>query len=53
MHLIDRRMDIYGRHIDVVLRKKLRDEQRFASIDELRQQIGEDIMAARQFFQSS
>ena len=53
VHLIDMRMDIYGRHIDVVLRKKLRDEQRFASIDALRQQIGEDIMAARQFFQSS
>jgi riboflavin kinase / FMN adenylyltransferase len=53
VHLIDVCMDIYGRHIDVVLRKKLRNEQRFASIDELRQQIGEDIMAARQFFQSS
>ncbi|MGP1924630.1 MAG: bifunctional riboflavin kinase/FAD synthetase [Arsenophonus sp. NEOnobi-MAG3] len=53
VHLIDVRMDIYGRYIDVVLRKKLRNEQRFASVDELRQQIAKDIMAARQFFQSS
>ncbi|MGP1953683.1 MAG: riboflavin kinase [Arsenophonus sp. NC-QC1-MAG3] len=31
----------------------MRNEKQFASIDELRQQIGKDIMAARQFFQSS
>ncbi|MGP1954784.1 MAG: bifunctional riboflavin kinase/FAD synthetase [Arsenophonus sp. NC-QC1-MAG3] len=53
VHLIDVHIDIYGCHIDIVLRKKLRNEKQFASIDELRQQIGKDVMAARQFFQSS
>lgn len=53
VHLIDVSMDIYGRHIDVVLRKKLRNEHKFSSIDELRQQISKDVIFARQFFQSS
>ncbi|MFP3019365.1 MAG: bifunctional riboflavin kinase/FAD synthetase [Arsenophonus sp.] len=50
VHLIDVDMDIYGRHIDVVLRKKIRNEQRFSSIDKLKKQIAKDIMTARQFF---
>ncbi|TFT54481.1 riboflavin kinase, partial [Proteus mirabilis] len=34
---------------DVVLRKKLRNEQRFASLDALKQQIANDVAAARDF----
>ncbi|MDE9466549.1 bifunctional riboflavin kinase/FAD synthetase [Xenorhabdus bovienii] len=49
VHLIDTQMDLYGRHIDVVLRKKLRDEQRFASLDALKQQIANDVVAARDY----
>ncbi|CDH21606.1 bifunctional: flavokinase; FAD synthetase [Xenorhabdus bovienii str. kraussei Quebec] len=49
VHLIDTQMDLYGRHIDVVLRKKLRDEQRFASLDALKQQIANDVVAARNY----
>ncbi|MQL49614.1 bifunctional riboflavin kinase/FAD synthetase [Photorhabdus khanii] len=50
VHLIDTQMDLYGRHIDVVLRKKLRNEQRFASLDALKQQIANDLVAAKEFF---
>ncbi|NHB87908.1 bifunctional riboflavin kinase/FAD synthetase [Photorhabdus tasmaniensis] len=50
VHLIDTQMDLYGHHIDVVLRKKLRNEQRFASLDALKQQIANDLVAAKAFF---
>ncbi|CAQ82646.1 MULTISPECIES: bifunctional riboflavin kinase/FAD synthetase [Photorhabdus] len=50
VHLIDTQLDLYGRYIDVVLRKKLRNEQRFASLDALKQQIANDLVAAREFF---
>jgi len=50
VHLLDVAMDLYGRHIDVVLRKKIRSEQRFASLDELKAQIAKDELTAREFF---
>ncbi|MCK1969418.1 bifunctional riboflavin kinase/FAD synthetase [Franconibacter sp. IITDAS19] len=50
VHLLDVAMDLYGRHIDVVLRKKIRNEQRFASLDELKAQIARDVITARDFF---
>ena len=34
--------DLYGKQISVDLIKKIRDEQRFASIEELRQQLATD-----------
>ena len=50
VHLLDVVMDLYGRHIDVILRKKIRSEQRFASLDELKAQIAKDELTAREFF---
>lgn len=50
VHLLDVTMDLYRRHLDVVLRAKLRNEQRFASLDALKQQIAHDVVAARSFF---
>ncbi len=50
VHLLDANMNLYGHHIDVVLRAKLRNEQRFASLDELKQQIAKDVLAARNLF---
>lgn len=47
VHLLDVVMDLYGRHIDVILRKKIRNEQRFASLDELKAQIARDELTAR------
>ncbi|CCG31820.1 Riboflavin kinase (EC 2.7.1.26) / FMN adenylyltransferase (EC 2.7.7.2) [Klebsiella aerogenes EA1509E] len=50
VHLLDVVMDLYGRHIDVILRKKIRNEQRFASLDELKAQIARDELTAREYF---
>ncbi|WP_413735317.1 bifunctional riboflavin kinase/FAD synthetase [Sodalis sp. RH21] len=50
VHLLDVAMDLYGRHIEVVIRAKLRNEQRFASLDELKRQIANDVVAGREFF---
>lgn len=50
VHLLDVTMDLYGRHIDVVPRMKMRNEQRFASLDTLKQQIADDVVTARKFF---
>ncbi len=50
VHLLDVTLDLYGCHIDVVLRAKLRNEQRFASLDALKQQIANDVVAARDYF---
>jgi riboflavin kinase/FMN adenylyltransferase len=50
VHLLDTNINLYGRHIDVVLRAKLRNEQRFSSFDALKQQIANDEVTAREFF---
>lgn len=50
VHLLDFNQNLYGHHIDVIVRAKLRDEQRFASLDALKQQIANDVVAAREFF---
>ena len=49
-HLFDFQGDIYGQHIEVVLRHKLRDERKFASLTDLQQQIQLDAAAARHYF---
>ncbi|HDP89485.1 MAG TPA: bifunctional riboflavin kinase/FAD synthetase [Thioalkalivibrio sp.] len=50
VHLLDFDGDLYGRHVQVDLLHRLRDEQRFASLDALIEQIGRDAEAARAFF---
>jgi len=47
VHLLDREIGLYGLHIDVTFRHKLRDEQKFDSLDELRTNIARDIENAR------
>lgn len=51
VHIFDFAADIYQRNITVVFRRKLRDERKFASLDALKQQIGEDIAAGRAYFE--
>lgn len=41
-HLFGFSGDLYGRRLRVELRQKIRDERKFASLDELRRQIGRD-----------
>ena len=50
VHLLDWQGDLYGRRIQVEFKHKLREELRFASIEELAAQIYDDIAAARRFF---
>lgn len=50
VHLLDFSDNIYGRNIRVVFRQKIRDEQKFESLELLREQIYQDIKAGRQFF---
>lgn len=50
VHLLNKTMDLYGRRINVVLRHKIRDEQRFASLDELKGQIAQDVITAQNYF---
>ncbi len=50
VHLLDFDQDIYRRNIRVVFRKKLRNEIKFAGLDELKMQIQRDIQQARQYF---
>jgi riboflavin kinase/FMN adenylyltransferase len=50
VHLLDFNGDLYGRHIDVIFRHKIREELKFDSIDELKRRIEEDISVARQWF---
>jgi len=50
VHLFDFKRQIYGEHVQVEFRLKLRDEKRFESFEALRQQIQRDVEAAQAFF---
>jgi riboflavin kinase/FMN adenylyltransferase len=52
VHLFDFDQEIYGRHLEVELRLKLRDEKRFESFDALKQQIQLDARVARDYLVS-
>ena len=47
-HLLDFSGDLYGVELEVALGQKLRDERRFHSPAELREQIAQDVAAVRQ-----
>jgi len=46
-HLLDFDGDLYGRELEIEIGEKLRDEKKFASPLELKEQIGRDVMAVR------
>ncbi|MEN8216047.1 MAG: bifunctional riboflavin kinase/FAD synthetase [Pseudomonadota bacterium] len=50
VHLFDFQRTIYGHYVEVEFVRKLRDEQRFASIEALKQQIEKDVRLARAVF---
>jgi riboflavin kinase / FMN adenylyltransferase len=50
VHLFDFACDIYRKHLQVRFLSKLRDEEKYADMDTLKQQIGRDVEAARAFF---
>ena len=49
VHIFDFNRDIYGQQIEVTLHKRLRDEIRFESFDQLKEQINKDIKQAKAF----
>ncbi|WP_460425106.1 bifunctional riboflavin kinase/FAD synthetase [Azotobacter armeniacus] len=51
MHLLDFAGDLYGRHLRVTFHHKLRDEERFSSLEALKTAIDADIAAARAYWQ--
>jgi riboflavin kinase/FMN adenylyltransferase len=53
VHLLDFEGDLYHKKITVEFVHKLRDEQRFASIEALKQQITNDVQQARDLFEHS
>ena len=46
-HLLDFNGELYGEELEIVFAEKLRDEKKFASVDELKAQIGRDIERAK------
>ena len=49
-HLLDFSGDLYGQELELLFTDKLRDEQKFSSVDELKAQIARDIVEARRRF---
>jgi len=47
VHLFDFDDDIYGEHVCISFHRKIRDEQKFDSFDELKRQIVKDCVQAR------
>ena len=50
VHLFDRDGDLYGEHLRVRFLKKLRDEEKFPDLEQLRRAIARDALQAREYF---
>lgn len=50
VHLFDLNDDIYGRYLNVNFLHKLRDEEKFDSLEELKERMYLDLQEAREFF---
>lgn len=50
VHLLDFSADLYGAGITVIFRKRIRDELKFDSLDELKAHIANDVLHTREFF---
>ena len=51
VHLLNFSSDLYDQHVSVIFLKKLRDEKKFKSLDELKEQITLDVTKAKLFFE--
>jgi len=47
-HVIDFSGDLYGQRVGLIFLRRLREERKFPSVDDLRRQIALDVAAARQ-----
>lgn len=48
--LLDFDRDIYGEEIQIIFIKRLRDEQKFSSVNKLVEQISNDVQGTRDYF---
>jgi riboflavin kinase/FMN adenylyltransferase len=46
-HLLDFQGELYGKELEIEIGEKLRDEKKFGSVEELREQIARDVAAVR------
>lgn len=53
VHLLDYNGDLYSRRLKVYFRSRIRDEKKFASFDELKQAIYQDIETGRAYFSNT
>lgn len=51
-HLFDFDQEIYGQYVEVHFKQKIRDEERFDSMHQLKTQIEQDIIIAKQILNS-
>lgn len=52
VHLFDFESDIYGEHLELIFFRKLREEQKFESLDALKEQLARDKVDTISFFQA-
>ena len=52
VHLLDFDLDIYGKHLELIFFRKLREEQKFESLVALKEQLAKDKTNTISFFQS-
>jgi riboflavin kinase / FMN adenylyltransferase len=50
VHLLDWHGDLYGRHLRVCFLEKLRDEEKYADLAQLKEAIAHDVRRAREYF---
>ncbi len=51
VHLLNFNEKIYGKHLRVSFLRKLRDEEKFSGLEQLKRAIARDVQAAREYFQ--
>lgn len=51
VHLLDFNQQIYGQYVEVEFCHKIRDDQRFESVELLKEQIAKDVAASREYFE--
>ncbi|MES2997925.1 MAG: bifunctional riboflavin kinase/FAD synthetase [Pseudomonadota bacterium] len=50
VHLLDFNKDIYGTYLEIEFLKKIRDEKKFGSLEDLKKQISEDVIVSKKYF---
>ena len=51
--IFDFNREIYGEHVTIVFKQKSREEMKFDSLEELKQQIAKDVELGKQYFKSA